>query len=131
MTGLVDTQILLWSFFDDARLTPAIRDFLLDERNLVYYSPVNLWEISIKYGLGKLELNAYTPDEFFAEVEDSYYCCKTFDPIDAATIYQLPRLHKDPFDRMLIWTALCHGFSLLSVDGEIKRYKSCGLKLVE
>jgi PIN domain nuclease of toxin-antitoxin system len=130
MIGLVDTQILLWSFFDTSKLPAKIRQCLTDETKLIYYSPVNLWEISIKYGLGKLELNGFTPEEFFYEVENSFYRCKAVEPADAATSYQLPKLHKDPFDRLLIWEALRHNFTLLSVDDSIKQYQKIGLNLV-
>jgi PIN domain nuclease of toxin-antitoxin system len=131
MTGLVDTQILLWSFLDDAKLTPVIRRFLTDESNTVCYSPVSLWEIAIKYGLGKLELHGFTPEDFFIEVERSFYSCLSFEPADAATIYKLPKLHKDPFDRMLLWQAMRHDCCLLSVDSSIKRYRGYGLRLLE
>jgi PIN domain nuclease of toxin-antitoxin system len=51
MKYLVDTPILLWSFIEPEKLTENIRSILLDEDNDVYYSPINLWKISIKYGL--------------------------------------------------------------------------------
>jgi PIN domain nuclease of toxin-antitoxin system len=51
MNYLAVTHILLWSFIDPEKLTEDIKLILLNEENNIHYSPVNLWEISIKYGL--------------------------------------------------------------------------------
>jgi PIN domain nuclease of toxin-antitoxin system len=130
MNCLVDTQILLWSFFDPSKLSLKITQHLSDENNRIYYIPVNFWEISIKYGLGKLELNGFTPEELLTEVESSFYACKKIDTFTMATTHKLPYLHKDPFDRILIWESIHNDLVFLSLDDSIKRYTQYGLKLV-
>lgn len=77
--------------------------YIGNEDNDIYYSPINLWEISIKYRLKKLYLNRLTPEEFFKELENSYYICKEINNENIITNYKLPMYHKDPFDRFLIW----------------------------
>jgi len=130
MNYLVDTHILLWSFLDTGKLPEKIKSILLDENNIIYYSPISLWEISIKYGLNKLSLNGGTPDDFFDELNISYYRCKAIDNIDLITNYKLPANHKDPFDRFLVWEAIKNDFTLLSVDKNMELYKKEGLKLI-
>jgi PIN domain nuclease of toxin-antitoxin system len=130
MNYLVDTHILLWSFLETGKLTKTVKLILLDEINEIYYSPISLWEISIKYGLKKLSLNGGTPDDFFAELNNSYYHCKTMDTIDLITNYKLPINHKDPFDRFLIWEAIRNNFVLVSADKNMELYKKEGLKVV-
>jgi len=130
MNYLVDTHILLWSFLDTGKLPEKIKSILLDKNNLIYYSPISLWEISIKYGLKKLSLNGGTPDNFFNELNNSYYHCKAIENIDLITNYQLPIYHKDPFDRFLIWEAIKNDFTLLSADKNMELYKKEGLKLI-
>jgi PIN domain nuclease of toxin-antitoxin system len=130
MNYLVDTHILLWSFLETDKLSEKIKSILLDENNLIYYSPISLWEISIKYGLGKLSLNGGTPDDFFNELNNSYYLCKVIDNMDLITNHKLPAYHKDPFDRFLIWEAIRNDFVLISADENIKSYKKDGLKIV-
>jgi PIN domain nuclease of toxin-antitoxin system len=76
MNYLVDTHILLCSFLETNRLSKEIKTVLLNENNMIYYSPVSLWEISIKYGLKKLNLNGGTPDDFYEELNNSFYLCK-------------------------------------------------------
>jgi PIN domain nuclease of toxin-antitoxin system len=130
MNYLADTHILLWSFLETNRLSKEIKTILLDENNMIYYSPVSLWEISIKYGLKKLCLNGGTPDDFYEEVNNSFYLCKRLDNIDLVTNYTLPMCHKDPFDRFLIWEAIRNNFILISADENMELYKSEGLKII-
>ena len=130
MNYLVDTHILLWSFIEPGKLTKNIKAILLNEDNDIYYSPINLWEISIKYGLKKLNLSGLTPEEFYEEVENSYYICKRINNINIITNYKLPIYHRDPFDRFLIWESIRDNFILLSVDDTLTQYKKDGLKIV-
>ena len=97
---------------------------------MIYYSQVSLWEISIKYGLKKLNLNGGTPDDFYEEVNNSFYLCKRLDDIDLVINYKLPMYHKDPFDRFLIWEAIRNDFILISVDENTELYKKEGLKVI-
>jgi PIN domain nuclease of toxin-antitoxin system len=130
MNYLVDTHILLWSFIEPKKLTENIKRILLDEDNTIFYSPINLWEISIKYGLKKIFLNNLTPEDFFHELENSYYVCKRIDNLNIITNYKLSMFHKDPFDRFLIWESIRNDFILLSVDKTLIQYKKDGLKIM-
>jgi PIN domain nuclease of toxin-antitoxin system len=130
MNYLVDTHILLWSFLEPHKLSKEIKSLLLNEDNDIYYSPMNLWEISIKYGLKKLFLNGGTPDEFFEELNNSYYLCKEINNIDLITNYKLPMHHRDPFERFLIWEEIRNNFILMSVDKNMELYKKDGLKVI-
>jgi PIN domain nuclease of toxin-antitoxin system len=130
MNYLVDTHILLWSFLETRKLSKEIKSILLNEGNDIYYSPISLWEISIKYGLEKLFLNGGTPDDFFEELNNSYYLCKDIDNNNVITNYKLPMYHRDPFDRFLIWEAIRNDFILMSVDKNMGLYKEDGLKVI-
>jgi len=130
MNYLVDTHILLWSFLETNKLSKEIKSILLNENNEIYYSPISIWEISIKYGLKKLFLNGGTPDDFFDELNNSFYRCKRIDNMDLITSYKLPVYHKDPFDRFLIWEAIKNDFVLISIDQNMELYKKEGLKIV-
>ena len=130
MKYLADTHILLWSFIDPEQLSSTISQLLIDENNIIYYSPINLWEISIKYGLKKLNLKGITPENFYKEIEYSFYVCKEMNKDDLITSYQLPVYHKDPFDRLLIWEAIRNDFILMSVDKNMKLYQKEGLKII-
>ena len=130
MKYLVDTHILLWAFIEPEKLSKNSSKILLDENNDIYYSPINLWEISIKYALKKLNLKGITPDDFFRELNESYFLCKKVENKDLITNYKLPILHKDPFDRFLIWESIQNDFIFISVDIKMEFYKKEGLKVV-
>jgi PIN domain nuclease of toxin-antitoxin system len=117
-------------FFEPEKLTFGIQSILLNDSNNIYYSPVNLWEISIKYNLKKLTLNGMSPEEFFDELDTSFYLCKDIRGIDVITSYKLPLHHKDPFDRYLIWDAIQNDMVLISADKALTQYIGDGLKLV-
>jgi len=130
MKYLVDTHILLWSFIEPEQLSKNVSQILLDENNDIYYSQINLWEISIKYALKKLDLKGITPDDFFEELNESYFLCKKIENIDLITNYKLPIYHKDPFDRFLIWETIQSDFVLISIDKKMELYKKEGLKVI-
>jgi PIN domain nuclease of toxin-antitoxin system len=127
MKYIVDTHVLLWSFIDPEKLSSNISQMLTDEGNIIYYSPINLWEISIKYGLKKLDLKGITPEDFYKEIDNSFYICKEINKNDLITSYKLPVYHKDPFDRFLIWEAIRNNFALISTDKNMELYKKDGL----
>jgi len=130
MNYLVDTHVLLWSFLDTKKLSKQTKAILLDDSNSIYYSPISLWEIAIKYGLNKISLSGGTPEDFFIELQNSYYLCKDIDAIDLITNYKLPVYHKDPFDRFLIWEAIRNDFVLISSDENVLLYQKEGLKIM-
>jgi PIN domain nuclease of toxin-antitoxin system len=127
---LVDTHILLWTFSNPTMISKGIRDVLEDEDAEIYYSPVSLWEISIKYSLGKLHISGMTPEEFYAELEDSFLERHTLNDKVVISSHALPRHHKDPFDRLLFWEAIQDDMVLLSVDNASDRYIKNGLKVI-
>ncbi|MDR3052470.1 MAG: type II toxin-antitoxin system VapC family toxin [Coriobacteriales bacterium] len=130
MNYQVDTHILLWSLFDPERLPQGIESILLDEDNSIYYNVVNLWEISIKYGLKKLFLEGLEPSDIFEELLESFYRYEDLEPFVAVGTHQLPLHHKDPFDRLLVYDAIYFDRTLLSVDSRLAAYRADGLKLI-
>lgn len=129
MKLLVDTHYLLWMFMDTAKISQKLREELLSVDNEIYYSQVSLWEIAIKYSIGKLTLHGITPEELYREIKNSFLLCKKLENQDLISSYHLPREHKDPFDRMLVWQAISSEMTLLSVDAKMDRYAEYGLRL--
>ena len=95
-------------------------------------SGVNLWEISLKYSLGKLELGNADPNEIYEALLQSGYEMAELENRLLATYYQLPKKndHRDPFDRLLVWQAISNGYTLISQDRKIEQYRADGLKIV-
>ena len=83
----------------------------------------------MKYGLGRLELEGLSPDEFPELALDTGLKIVTLSARESASYHQLPRLiHKDPFDRMLVWQAINRHCNLISIDKELDSYAEYGLR---
>jgi len=127
---LADTHILIWALNDPDRLSPAVAAILADESAAVFFSPVNLWEIAVKHGLGKLDLAGHTPEDVLTALVESSFVERPLTAATAASSHRLPRHHKDPFDRLLIWDAIQGGVTLLSADAAVDAYIDSGLRVV-
>lgn len=74
-------------------------------------------------------MNGITPEELYHEIEDSFLLCEKLENETLISSYHLPREHKDPFDRMIIWQAIANDMTFLSVDSKMDQYVEYGLKL--
>jgi len=119
---LLDTCEFLWLISGDPKLSPQSLSAILDPRNGVFLSTVSFWEISVKYGLGKLVLPE-APSVFVTRQRELHRIESLgLDENSVAQLSGLPALHRDPFDRMLICQALSHGLILASTDPLIRQY---------
>ncbi len=132
MNYLLDTHAFIWSIVDVDKISAPVRLILRDPQNTIAVSVVSFWEVSIKYGLGKIKLNGVTPEDFPVEAEKSNFTILTLKPEDAASGHQLSWLgkHRDPFDRILIWQALQSNMIVISNDTDFSLYRTLGLKLI-
>lgn len=131
MKLLVDTHVFLWALMDTARLSPLAKYQLEEPGNEVFVSAISFWEIAIKYSLGKLELNGLLPVELSEIAEQKMgFGLLGLDAHSAADSASIPSLHKDPFDRMLIYQAVHSGCHMVSVDSKFTEYEPYGLKLI-
>ncbi len=126
MNLLLDTHILIWALNEDPRLPVKAREMILDEDNVVYYSSVSIWEISIKHSIhpdnvefsGK-ELAQFCQEAGFLPVEmkDKHvFALETITRSEGAPV------HHDPFDRMLIAQAKAENMSFITHDSLLPYY---------
>lgn len=115
---LLDTHAFLWWLSDDPALSTAARDTICDGRNEIHVSAASVWEIVIKRAIGKLE----APGDLDKIVEEENFIRLPVSLGHAEAVGELPPLHKDPFDRMLIAQALSEGLVILTADSNIPRY---------
>lgn len=129
MKLLLDTHALLWALISPDQLSQRAIEAIESPDNEIYASTLSLWEISIKFNLGKITLNAITPTELPDAIERTGFELLAPSAEEYASFYQLPRhAHKDPFDRMLIWQCLQQSLTLVTKDGDIEAYQSLGLQ---
>lgn len=122
MKLLLDTHIFLWYITNDGRLEPEIARAIRDETNEVYLSVVSVWEALVKHQNGRLTLPS--PADRYLQENQRHHRIVSL-PLEAgATAYvlNLPPIHRDPFDRMLVCQALHHGLVLATVDSQLAAY---------
>lgn len=129
MQYLIDTHILLFSIIKPSSLPGNIKTEIEKEDNQIFVSSISLWEISLKYSLGKLKLKGFLPEDLIEIILKTGFDIITPTPEIFATFHKLPKLTKDPFDRMLIWQAINNNLTFITVDKELKTYKKFGLKI--
>lgn len=119
---LLDTVTFLWIITGSKKLSLHARKAFLDKKNKVYLSSVSVWEIIIKHKLGRLPLpdkpSIYIPKQRFIHGIKEL----NLNERDVIELENLPKVHEDPFDRMLICQAIARNLTILSPDKLIKSY---------
>ena len=129
MNLLLDTHGFLWALFSPEKLSRKATREIKSSENDVAVSVVTFWEISLKYGLGKLEMTGVLPEELPDFARQMNLTILGITPDEASSFHNLPRLlHKDPFDRIIIWQAIQRKIILISKDRDFKAYHKFGLK---
>ena len=131
MTYLLDTHYLLWSIAEPKKISKPIKDIITNSNNKIVVSTISLWEISLKYAIGKLEIIGFLPENLPAICTQLGFDIETLSANDSSTYHLLTSTyHKDPFDRMLIWQAIQSNYTLISSDNNVKKYITAGLKVL-
>lgn len=122
MKLLLDTCTFLWVITDDQALSGRAKDLFTDPANEAYLSAVSVWEMAVKFRLGKLPLPE-TPERFIPEQRERHAIVPlALEEQAALYLHRLPALHRDPFDRILICQAIQHELTLLTPDPLITQY---------
>lgn len=121
MRLLLDTQIALWALTGSARLGGQAQGLIEDPANEIYVSTASVWEIAIKHSLGRgdMPVSGTRAAELFAQAG---YRELPVTWRHAAVVDELPAIHGDPFDRILIAQAMTEPMRLLSRDATLAGY---------
>lgn len=127
MKLLLDTHVLLCAAGQTEKLSRKTRTLLGDPDNTLAFSAASLWEICIKQSLGR--------DDFQVDARqlrrgllDNGYSELAVTGAHALALDDLPPLHRDPFDRMLLAQARVEGITLLTADAQVLRYSGPVMK---
>jgi len=121
MKYLLDTHVIIWYFEDSPKLSRRITNLIDNPEISIYICSVSLWEIALKMNLGKLDLNLTinellntikTRDFNIIQIEDKYL----------KNLSNLPYIHKDPFDRMIVSSAIEENLTIITTDENIRKY---------
>lgn len=121
MNLLLDTHLLLRAAIEPKRLSAKARTLLLDPANQLIFSAASLWEISIKNGLDRSDFKV-DPRRLWRLLLVNGYRELPVSSEHSIAVDDLPPMHKNPFDRILIAQARVEGMLLLTVDKVVAKY---------
>lgn len=116
---LLDTHVIIWTLYDYKQLPDRVVNIMQNEE--CCFSVASLWEMAIKSGLKKLEL-----DQSIRQIADSFseggIHIRSITPDDCDIVKRLPAIHKDPFDRIIIAQAMADRMTIITKDNFIPQY---------
>jgi len=122
MKLLIDTHIALWLFNKYENISPIAQKSLRDINNDLYFSIISAWEIAIKHSLGKLPNYVEGVSLFLSAINNASINIISVLPSHIEIVEKLPYIHHDPFDRLLISTAISEGMTIITADKDIHKY---------
>ncbi len=131
MNILLDTHILLWVLTEDDRLPAGVMEMTKNTGNSIFFSSISMWEIAIKQSNGKLEL-LFSPEKLYEICLDRDILVKQILPTHLNQLKDLPKIHNDPFDRIMLAQAKTEDFIFVTHDSLVAGYdvlKEAGEKI--
>ena len=121
MKYLLDTHTVIWLAVNPSALSKSADYAIFDSGDESFVSIASAWEVAIKIGTGKLRFVGGV-SEFFKIINENGFGLLPITENHVKTLELLPILHKDPFDRLLISTALAENLTIITADDNIHRY---------
>lgn len=118
MRLLLDTHIVLWTLAGSPRIA-NVRDLILSDETEVFVSVVSWWELATKIAIGKLDVDLPTLRQ---TAKDSGFFELEVRGEHTEVLVNLPLLHRDPFDRMLVAQAMAEPMKLITADEVLAQY---------
>jgi len=118
MNVLLDTHTLLWWLDDNPTLSREAYNIISDGKNVVFMSAASIWEIRIKESIGKIDI----PSNFKEILEKQPFEVLSITSEHAHAIKELPLIHRDPFDRMLITQGKIEKLAIITRDVIFSEY---------
>ena len=118
---LADTHVLLWAATDSRRLSKKAREMIMAAEDSRFFSAASIWEITIKRMRARSEFDV-DPRRIRDGALENGWREVAVTSQHAATVLDLPSIHKDPFDRILLAQAHVEGVTLLTSDRTVAKY---------
>lgn len=118
MEYLLDTHVLLWWLTTPDKINKKSRNIIKDKSNTVFISSASFWEMAIKKSIGRLTL----PHNLIESIAVEGFRTLPIMPEESLGVADLPMIHADPFDRMLIIQAKLHDLIIITHDIKFAEY---------
>lgn len=121
MKILLDTHAFLWLVWGK-NLSVLARETFTNPDNDIYLSAASYWEMAIKISLGKLDVAPDWASRFDQEIAANAIRWLPITKEHCRQLLLLPKIHNDPFDRLLVAQAQVEAMTLLTSDTNIQQY---------
>ena len=121
MNILLDTHALWWFIKGDEKLPTSMQNVICDEANTIHVSLASIWEVAIKMSIGKLHFDGDIKGLMDA-IQDEGFSLLEISTAHVQVIADLPFIHRDPFDRMLIAQAMVEQIPIMTADANVQQY---------
>lgn len=118
MNYLLDTHVLLWWLAEPKKLSKRAFEIIADQENEINVSSISFWELAIKSSIGRVTI----PQNLLSIIEHNNFAILPMIAEEALSTLDLPNLHKDPFDRLLIAQTKYNGLIFITRDETIQDY---------
>jgi PIN domain nuclease of toxin-antitoxin system len=118
MRYLLDTHVLLWWLSEPEQIQIKAQKIICNRENQIFVSSASLWEIAIKKSIGRVSL----PHNLLETIAIEGFTLLPIMPDECIGVADLPLVHADPFDRMLIMQAKLHDLVIITRDKKISEY---------
>jgi PIN domain nuclease of toxin-antitoxin system len=122
MKYLLDTAAFLWSVDAQDKLNLRVREILERRDQELFLSPVVSWEIIIKVSRGKLTLSRSVTETMSLAFSKFGMKAQPITHAHSLALLELPPIHNDPFDRMLVAQARCENQIIVTPNETLKQY---------
>lgn len=119
---LLDTHVAIWAISMPERIPGHFHHLFREAYPNVFVSAASIWEIAIKYPLGRTDAPPLSGYQAIAEFQSAGFSLLNITPDQAAFVERLPLLHGDPFDRLLLAQAIVEGTQFVTYDRHLSRY---------
>lgn len=124
MQYLLDTHVILWWLTSPKKITKAVQKIIKDKSIPIFISSASFWEMAIKQSLGRLSL----PHNLLETIAAEGFKILPIMPQECLGVIDLPLLHSDPFDRLLVIQAKLHDLVLITKNAKIAEYPIVTIK---
>ena len=121
MNMLLDTHAVIWFLKGNEKMPKTTRNVIRNFENRKYVSIASIWEVAIKSSSGKLKLDNDI-NGFIETIENNGFLLLDITPDHVKAVAELPFIHRDPFDRILIAQATSEDMAIITIDENIAKY---------
>lgn len=122
MDILIDTHTFLWFIEDNYKLSKNAKEIIENENNRKFLSVASVWELGIKYSLGKIQFAPNFNDFIDEQLVVNNIVLLPIKLTHIKIVAELTLHHKDPFDRLIIAQAIAENLPIISIDNIFDSY---------